>query len=133
MGHRESKFHNTTNGRGGDAFPTTKCKTPANMKSTAIHIPVLRSHYRIFVLAARLVRKNRGAHAPNAIALIQFQLIHRTPGGIAKDYLDCIGDCITRRRVRVALPRKSCQSSREVKAGGLRSLRPVQPDDVSRN
>ena len=133
-GCRESKFPITTNGRGGDAFPTTKCKTPANMKSTAIHVPVLRNHYRIFVLAARLVRKGRGADTPNAVALIQFQLINRTPVGIAKDYLDCIGDCAARRRVRVALPRKPRQPSREMKAGsGLRALRSVHPEDVSRN
>ena len=104
------------------------------MKSTAIYIPVLRSHYRIFVIAARLVRKDRGADAPNAIALIQFQLMHRTPGGIAKDYLDCIGDCAARRRVRVAIPRKPRQAPREVKsAGGLRTLQSVHPEDVSRN
>lgn len=104
------------------------------MKSTAIHVPVLRSHYQIFVLAARLVRRERGAAAPNAVALIQFQLVHRTPGGIAKDYLDCIGDCPARRRVRVGQPRKSRQGSREVKAGGgFRALRPICPREIGRN
>lgn len=77
------------------------------MKSTVIKIPVLRSDYRIFVLAARLVRKECGAKAPSTVALIQFQFAHRTPGGIAKDYLDCIRDFSARRRVRLVIARKS--------------------------
>ena len=123
-----------TNGHAGDSLPTIEAKTPANMKSTAIHIPVLRSHYRIFVLAARLVRKECGAKAPDTVALIQFQLAHRTPGGIAKDYLDCIGDFAARRRVPVAIPCRARQAPREVKsAGGLSTSRSVRPQDVSRN
>jgi hypothetical protein len=94
------------NGHGADAHPSTICTNLNNMKSNAILIPVLRSDYKVFVLAARLVRKECGVKAPGALALIRFQFTHRTPVGIAKDYLDCIGELTARRRVRVVAPRK---------------------------
>ena len=85
------------------------------MKSTVIKIPVHRSDYRIFVLATRLVRIECGAKAPNTLALIQFQFAHRTPEGIAKDYLDCIRDFPARRRVRVSTSRKPRSASHVAK------------------
>lgn len=71
------------------------------MKSPIILIPVPRADYRVFAAAARAVRKECGRNTPDAIALIQFQLVHRTPEGIAKDYLDCVCDAAARRRVQL--------------------------------
>ncbi len=107
-----------------------------HMKSGPILIPIVRSDYKIFVIAARLVRKQRGATtAPDAEILIQFQLAHRTPGDIAKDYLDCIGDFAARRHVRTPLLRKfqggTNQSKLRARLPALRSVR--RPADFSRN
>ena len=110
--------------------------TRTHMKSGPILIPIVRSDYKIFVIAARLVRKQRGATtAPDAETLIQFQLKHRTPGGIAKDFLDCMGDFAARRRVPTPLPRKFQGGTNPLKSRAsfpaLRSVR--RPADFSRN
>ncbi len=104
------------------------------MKTPTILIPVLQDDYRVFAAAARLVRKERGADAPDAVALIQFQLKLRTPGGIAKDYLDCIGDHAARRRVKVRI-RRATSETRPIRLGGrMQPLKSVRvPRDPSRN
>ena len=106
-----------------------------HMKSGPIFIPIVRSDYNIFVIAARLVRKERGATAPDAETLIQFQLKHRTPGGIAKDFLDCMGDFAARRRVPTPLSRKFQGGTNPLKSRArLPALRSVRrPADFSRN
>lgn len=105
------------------------------MKSTVILIPVNRSDYKIFVAAARLVRKELADKAPDALALIQFQIAHRTPGGLAKDYLDCTGDFAARRRIPTQLSRPVQCGANQLKSRAslspLRSLR--RPADLSRN
>jgi hypothetical protein len=65
-----------------------------------ISVPVSREHYRVFAAAVRLIRKECGADAPSTATLIQFQLANRSAVGVAKDYLDCIGDFEGRRRIR---------------------------------
>ena len=108
--------------------------TRFHMKSTPILISVPPAEYDVFVVAARLVRKVRGADAPDAITLIRFQFSHRTPDEIAKDYLDCIGDFAARRRVRPAVARKSRTAKSGTKSiGRLGLLRSLRPADVSRN
>lgn len=104
------------------------------MKMPTILIPVLRDDYRVFAAASRLVRQERGADTPDAVALIQFQLKHRTPGGLAKDYLDCIGDYAARRRIKIRI-RRAVPAQARVRLGGrmppLKSVR--VPRDPSRN
>ena len=104
------------------------------MKSTPILISVPRAEYDIFVVAARLVRKVRGADTLDPITLLRFQFSHRTPDEIAKDYLDCIGDFTARRRVRLSVARKSRTAKCGVKSiGRFGLLRSIRPADVSRN
>lgn len=102
------------------------------MKSPTIFLPVSREHYRVFAAAVRLIRKERGAETPTATALIDFQLAHRTPIGVAKEYLDCIGDFAGRRRI---LSKASRGAAHPTRAGGrLNMLRAVStPKDPSRN
>lgn len=104
------------------------------MKTPAILIPVDRDDYRVFTAAARLIRKERPDDAPDAIGLIQFQLKLRTPGGIAKDYLDCIGDHAARRAIKVRIRRHHHKAIRTVKATGrLPAVRSRAPLDPTRN
>ncbi len=104
------------------------------MKSPTILIPVFVADYKIFVLAARLVGKEHGSDAPDAIALIQLQLSNCSPGGIAKDYLDYVGDLAARRRVRLPLQRKPRRARNDLIPGSRQGrLRLVKPADVSRN
>ena len=70
------------------------------MKSPTISVPVIREHYRVFESAVRLIRKEYGADAPTVFALIEFQLSNRSAVGLAKEYLDCLGDFGGRRRIR---------------------------------
>jgi len=102
------------------------------MKSPTISVPVSRHHYRLFASAVRLIRKERGADAPTAIALIEFQLANRTAIGLAKEYLDCIGDFAGRRRIRSRASRRAAHMTRN--GGRVNLLRAVlTPKDPSRN
>lgn len=102
------------------------------MKSPTISVPVSREHYRVFAAAVRLISKEHGAEAPTAFALIEFQLANRTAAGVAKEYLDCIGDFVGRRRVRCRATQRTTHPSRH--GGGLNTLRTLStPNDPSRN
>jgi hypothetical protein len=102
------------------------------MKSPMISVPVRREHYRVFAAAVRLIRKEYGAGAPSAVALIQFQLANRSAVGVAKDYLDCIGDLEGRRRIRFKAVRCVALTTRYgVRSGVLRAI--SDPKDPSRN
>lgn len=102
------------------------------MKSPTISVAVSREHYRVFAAAVRLIRKEYGAEAPTAVALIEFQLAHRTAVGVAKEYLDCIGDFTGRRRVRSKATHRTARLTRT--HGRLNRLRAVlAPKDPSRN
>ncbi len=105
------------------------------MKTPTILIPVLRDDYRVFHAAARLVRRERPADPPDAVALIQFFLQHRTPGGIAKDYFDCIGDHDARHRITVRVQRSRPTRTPRIRTGGrMPALKSVQvAGDPSRN
>ena len=85
------------------------------MKSSTISVRVSREPYRVFAAAVRLISKERGAEAPTAAALIEYQLANRTAVGVAKDYLDCIGDFAGRRRIR---PKAIHRPARVTKADG---------------
>lgn len=102
------------------------------MKPTTILIPVFVADYKVFVLAARIVRKEHGPDAPDVIALIQLQLSNCTPAGVAKDYFDYIGDAAARRRVRLPT-RRTSQEPNVKSAGRLSRLRLARPADISRN
>ena len=102
------------------------------MKSPTISVSVSREHYRVFAAAVRLIRKEYGADAPSTAKLIQFQLANRSAVGLAKDYLDCIGDFEGRRRIRF----KATRSAALVTGHGVRcnALRAISnPKDPSRN
>ena len=102
------------------------------MKSPTISVPVSREHYRVFVSAVRLIRKERGAEAPTAVALIEFQLANRTAVGVAKDYLDCIGDFTGRRRVRSKATHRAARLAKtDDRVNILRAV--LTPKDPSRN
>lgn len=97
-----------------------------------ISVPVSREHYRVFAAAVRLIRKEYGADAPSVTALIQFQLAHRTAIGVAKEYLDCIGDFTGRRRIRSRASREAGHLTRN--GGRVNILRAVStPKDPNRN
>ena len=102
------------------------------MKSPTISVSVSREHYRVFAAAVRLIRKECGAESPTAFALIEFQLSNRSAVGLAKEYLDCLGDFGGRRRIRF----KAARGTSPVMRLGDRStvLRAISdPKDPSRN
>ena len=47
--------------------------------------------YRVYAAAARILARIMGRKAPDALALIQHQLVKRDSTGIADDYLDSVG------------------------------------------
>ena len=97
-----------------------------------ISVPVSREHYRVFAAAVRLIRKECGAEAPSAAALIEFQLANRTAIGIAKEYLDCIGDFEGRRRIRSKVTRGApCMTRHRARSGLVRAISILK--DPSRN
>jgi len=97
-----------------------------------ISVQVSREHYRVFTAAVRLIRKEYGADAPSAASLIQFQLANRSAVGVAKEYLDCIGDFEGRRRIRSTVSRGNSLMARHGdRAGVLRAI--SNPKDPSRN
>jgi len=102
------------------------------MKSPTISVSVSREHYRVFAAAVRLIRKECGAESPTAFALIEFQLSNRSAVGLAKEYLDCMGDFEGRRRMRFKVTRGASLMTRNgVRSGVLRAI--SDPKDPSRN
>ncbi len=63
------------------------------------------SDYRVYVAAARLLARIMGAQAPSVAVLIETQLSHHDPTGVADDYLDLIGWPLAKGRV-VSLRRR---------------------------
>lgn len=92
------------------------------MKSSTINVPVSREDFRVFAAASRLVKKS-GTSSPTVFELIQFQLAHRTAEGVAKDYLDSIGEIMARRLIRIRLLRPSHGRQLVGRLSAIRSVR----------
>lgn len=52
------------------------------------HIPIRPACYRVYVSAARILRRKLGTKAPDAVALIRHELRNRDPEMVADDYLE---------------------------------------------
>jgi hypothetical protein len=63
---------------------------PQRTPPVRITIQFASADYRVFVSAARQLRRIMGRSAPEVKALIQFNLQDRDATGIADDYLDAI-------------------------------------------
>jgi hypothetical protein len=83
--------------------------------------------YRVFILAARILRRVMGRKAPTRIDLIQHCLTERRANSVADDYLEWVGWPQGRRPAVSAGKRVACR--------GLRTpvLRPVAMVDPTRN
>ena len=104
------------------------------MKPSMLPVLIDRAEYEVCAAAARLVRKASGKDHPDTETLIAFQFKHRTPEGLARDYLDCTGDLTARRSMRVKLPRRSQPTKNGTRpVGRLAALRAPRSTDVSRN
>ena len=107
-----------------------------------LNVPLPAADYRIFVSAARKLRRVMGRKAPDVLNLVKFSLQGRDATGVADDYLDSVrwphaaGRMISLRR-----PAKPPQcipriAAREFRAGSEPKLpagRPGPPVDLSRN
>ncbi len=71
------------------------------MKDTPV--PISPACLRVYVAAAKLLRRRLGAKAPDAVALIRFELSNRDAQMVADDYLETA----TRRRTLRARSRRS--------------------------
>ena len=65
------------------------------------HIPIRPACYRVYVSAAKILRRKLGAKAPDAVALIRHELRNRDPEMVADDYLELRGGRHTARPVGV--------------------------------
>lgn len=106
-----------------------------------ITLPLAAADYRVFLDAARQLRRIMGRNAPDVLALIQFNLQGRDATGIADDYLDAIRWPNSSSRVvtlrRHAAARRSARADRGARRSKVaaRTL-PVggqAPADPSRN
>lgn len=84
---------------------------PATIRIT---VPFARADYRVFVSATRRLRRIMGRHAPDVLALIQFNLHDRDATGLADDYLDAIRWPNSEGRVVSLRCKKSSRSVRRV-------------------
>ena len=99
--------------------------------------------YRIYVSAARKLRRIMGKQAPDVLTLVSFSLQGRDATGIADDYLDSVrwphaaGRMVSVRRPAKATRRIPRLSDRESRSGSERKLpsigRVKPPADLSRN
>ncbi len=109
-----------------------------SQRSRSIRITIIfdAADYRIFVSAARQLRRIMGSNAPDVTALIGFNLQDRDATGLADDYLDAMRWPSSRGRI-VSLRLRTTPTSREPRASRLTSrtqaLRPRAPADPSRN
>jgi hypothetical protein len=77
---------------GSAADPESTKSCPMQPRSTRLQINVLlpAADYRIYVSAARKLRRIMGQQAPDALNLVGFSLQGRDANGIADDYLDSV-------------------------------------------
>jgi len=107
-----------------------------------INIPFPAADYRIYVSAARKLRRIMGRKAPDPLGLVQFSLQGRDATGVADDYLDSVrwphaaGRMVSLRRPTKSTRRISRIAARESRAGSepkLTAGRLRPPADLSRN
>lgn len=129
-------------GSAGDPEPTKPC--PMHPRPTRLQINLLlpAADYRIYVSAARKLRRIMGKQAPHVLTLVSFSLHGRDATGIADDYLDSVrwphaaGRMVSVRRPAKLARRNSPAGSGETDAGSEAMLPPGRvrpPVDLSRN
>ncbi len=99
--------------------------------------------YRIYVTAARKLRRIMGQQAPDVLTLVSFSLQGRDATGIADDYLDSVrwphaaGRMVALQRPAKPARRNPRLSDRETRTGRERKLLPIvrvgPSADLSRN
>ena len=111
-------------------------------QSIQINLPLPAADYRIYVSAARKLRRVMGQKAPDPLALVRFSLQGRDVTGIADDYLDSIrwpqaaGRMVSLRRPAKPARRIPHLAVRGPRAAGTPPLpagRSRPPADLSRN
>jgi hypothetical protein len=139
-------------GPAGDQPETRQCISTVHhaMKMPKVAVLIDRTDYDVFAAAARLARAAAGKDTPDTATLIAFQFKLRTPEGLAKDYLDCLGEAEARYNVGEQLsgrprskPRKlrlaACPArlpaiqQNKTGRGVSRSRSARSPTDLSRN
>jgi len=111
-------------------------------QSIQLNLPLPAADYRIYVSAARKLRRVMGQKAPDTLALVRFSLQGRDVTGIADDYLDSIrwpqaaGRMVSLRRPAKSARRIPHIAVRGPRAEGTLPLpagRSRPPADLSRN
>ena len=108
-----------------------------------INVLLPAADYRIYVSAARKLRRIMGQQAPDVLTLVSFSLQGRDATGIADDYLDSVrwphaaGRMVSLRRPAKPTRRKPRLSDHETRTGRERKLLPIVRvgplADLSRN
>lgn len=100
-----------------------------------LKFPLPAADYRVFVLAARILRRVMGRKAPTTLVLIQRNLTERTPNGVADDYLEWVGWPQGRLPTRITRRRPGGGRSRRMPATRLKTpaLQPNLSFDPTRN
>jgi hypothetical protein len=73
-----------------DTKPPNQCPMPRLPAKIQITVPLPAADYRIYISAARKLRRLMGRQAPDALNLVRFSLQGRDASGVADDYLDAI-------------------------------------------
>jgi hypothetical protein len=97
-----------------------------------MRIPLKPAHYRHYVSAVLLIRKEIGAAAPTAIILIQHELSQRDPQLIANEYLAWL-DAKKKSRPRSGENRAKNRAPIARLAGRVFGRRSAIPADPSQN
>lgn len=70
--------------------PTNQCPMHPRPAQVQLNVPLPAADYRIYVSAARKLRRIMGHKAPDALNLVKFSLQGRDATGVADDYLDSV-------------------------------------------
>lgn len=96
-------------------------------------VPLLAADHRVYVSAARILRRIMRNQAPDVLILIQSKLIKHDATGVAEDYLDLVGWPFAERKV--ILPRTRKQNGRDSVRllAPARAVKPRLPALAGRN
>ncbi len=118
---------------------TDQCTMSHRLSTLRITVPFARADYRVFVSAARRLRRIMGRQAPDVLALIRFNLHDRDATGLADDYLDAIrwpnseGRVVSLRRRKPSRAVRQAMRSQPVTDTVQTQIARGAPSDPARN
>lgn len=121
-------------GSAADTKLTNQCPMPQLPAKIQVTIPLPAADYRIYVSAARKLRRLMGRTAPDVLNLVRFSLTGRDATGVADDYLDAVRwSPAAGRMVSLRRPARSTQrTARRVARAPRARIEPMLPVGIVR-